>query len=89
MSVIPDRGAEFSKGMPEADYYEGRPEGFDVYSWSPEPPGTRAVKCTQVHLHIPIAGGAIRFLVRFKGPDTLDRFIAALQEHRADVWGKP
>ncbi len=77
--------------LPKFDYYEGDPEGFHVYSWSPAPPGTpthsKEAAPTQVHLHIPIAGARLYF--RFKGPGTLDRFIAALQDHRRDVWGDP
>jgi hypothetical protein len=67
------------------DYYESRPEGFEVYSWCPTPLPT--VPPTQVHLFIPIGDGKI--FVRFKGPGTLDRFIAALIKHRKDVWGEP
>ena len=63
------------------DYYEGKVDGFEVFSWCPTPQPT--VPPTQVHLHIPLAGGKIVF--RFKGPDTLDRLIAALQDHRKDV----
>lgn len=75
---------EFSKGIPEADYYEV-PESIDVYSWSPAPPGSRDVRSTQVHLHFGKAPGPI-FVIRFKSPRTLDKLIAALQDHRKDVW---
>jgi hypothetical protein len=71
--------------MPAFDYYETQPEGFSVYSWCPTPEPT--VPPTQVHLHIPMAGGVI--FVRFKGPATLDDLISALQEHRRHVWGEP
>lgn len=77
---------EFS-GIPEVDYFEARPEGLHIYSWSPSPPGAPDAKSTQVHLHIPT--GVATFVVRFKGPGTLDRLIAALQAHRADVFGPP
>lgn len=70
--------------MPAFDYYEAHPEGFSVYSWCPTPEPT--VPPTQVHLHIPVAGGVI--FVRFKSPRTLDDLIAALQEHREHVWKK-
>lgn len=86
MSVIADRTPTFA--IENADYYEARPEGFDIYSWSPEPPGVENAKVTQVHMHMPVAGLG-RILVHFKGPGTLDRLIAALQEHREYVWGKP
>ena len=66
------------------DYYEGRPEGFEIYSWCPTPQPT--VPPTQVHMHIPLAGGKVVF--RFKGPNTLDRLIDALVKHREDVFGK-
>jgi hypothetical protein len=82
--VIPDRKREFTKGMPEADYYEVG-EGFDVFSWSPSPPNTRNAKCTQVHMHALMAGA--RAVWRFKSPRTLDLLIDALIKHREDVWG--
>jgi hypothetical protein len=65
------------------DFYEGQPEGFDIYSWCPAP--TPTVPATQVHMHVPTSLGTM--LVRFKGPGTLDRLIAALIKHRVDVWG--
>jgi hypothetical protein len=76
---------DISKGIPDADYMEV-PESIDVYSWSPAPPGTKNAKCTQVHLHFGAPPGPV-FFVRFKSPRTLDKIIAALQEHRKDVWG--
>lgn len=76
---------ELSKGIPDADYYEV-PEKIEVFSWSPAPPSTPNAKSTQVHLHFGAQPGPV-FVVRFKGPGTLDRLIAALEEHRADVWG--
>jgi hypothetical protein len=74
---------------PEADYYEGTPEGFDVFSWSPSPPSTplEHSKSTQVHLHGVVSFG--RLFWRFKSPRTLDRLIAALIEHRVDVFREP
>lgn len=71
----------------DVDYYEARPEGFDVYSWSPAPASDPNAKLTQVHLQIHI-GALGRAIVRFKGPATLDALIAALTEHREYVWGK-
>jgi hypothetical protein len=67
------------------DLYDGRPEGFDVYSWSPGEPGS-TVPATQVHLHGLCQMG--RIIWRFKGPGSLDRLIDALIEHREYVWGK-
>lgn len=77
--------------IPRANYYEGQPEGFHVFSFSPTPEadvaaGKPQVRATQVHLHIPMDWG--RLLFRFKGPGTLDSFIDALVEHREYVWGK-
>lgn len=73
----------------DADWYEARPEGMDLFSWSPSPPGhPNPEPCTQVHVHFPVLEGRVRFVVRFKGPDTLDRWIDALIKHREDVWGK-
>jgi hypothetical protein len=70
----------------EAAYYEV-PEEIHVYSFSPEPSGTKDAKLTQVHLHFGKAPGPV-FLVRFKGPDTLDEIIDALTLHREAVFGK-
>lgn len=81
MSVIRNKAFDFG----DAHFYDGRPEGFDVYSWSPGPPGGTD-PATQVHLHGLFDGG--RIVWRFKGTDTLDRLIAALVEHRKFVWGK-
>jgi hypothetical protein len=75
-----------SKAWPEADYFEANPEGFDVFEWSPEPPGTLSVKATQVHLHGVASFG--RVMWRFKSPRTLDALIDALVKHREGVWGK-
>jgi len=76
----------YTKGWPAApEYYEGRPDGFDVFSWSPSPPGTRNAPVTQVHLHGITSFGRIAW--RFKGADTLDRLIDALLEHRNYVFG--
>ena len=72
--------------LPPADYYEAEPAGFDIFSWCPTPEPT--VPPTQVHLHVRI-GRTGRVIVRFKGPDTLDRLIAALSDHRREVFGEP
>lgn len=78
--------AEGTKEWPkDVDYYEGNPDGFDVYSWTPAPPGSVGVKSTQVHLHALVGGS--RIVYRFKGPNTLDRLIDALVTHRVDVFG--
>ena len=80
--VIPSR----TTAWPNADYYEAAPDGFDVFSWSPEPVGTANAKVTQVHLHGVASFG--RVVWRFKSPRTLDGLIDALVKHREDVWGK-
>jgi hypothetical protein len=67
----------------ELNSFELGPD-IDVYSWSPEPPGTANAKCTQVHVYV---GSVPKFLMRFKGPDTLDKVIDALIEHREFVFG--
>lgn len=72
--------------------YDGDPEGFDVYSWSPTPQadvdaGKPQAPSTQVHLYFNLPHG--RAVYRFKGPNTLDRLIGALIKHRLDVWGPP
>ncbi len=75
---------DLSKAIPEAHYLEV-PERVDVFSWTPEPPGTPDAKSTQVHLHCGSPPGPV-FVMRFKGPRTLDQIIAALIKHRIDVW---
>lgn len=77
--VIPNR----SSPWPDApSYFEGNVEGFDVYEWSPAPPGTENAPVTQVHLHGIASFGRVAW--RFKSNRTLDRLIAALLKHR---WG--
>lgn len=83
MSLIANKAIDFGN----ADIYDARPNGFDVYSWSPAPPGVKG-PLTQVHLHMPITGLGL-VVTRFKSTDTIDRLIAALQEHRKYVWGDP
>lgn len=67
------------------DYYEVMVDAINIYSWCPTPEPT--VPPTQVHLHLPIGGHLA--IIRFKSPETLDRVIAALIDHRRDVWGTP
>jgi len=84
------------KTPPNVQIFEGRIEALHVLSWCPTPLPT--VPPTQVHLVIEIepAAGVPRLstsaapivVLRFKGPGTLDRLIAILQEHRSDVWGE-
>lgn len=85
--VIPGLPIDTRDVLKDMDLYDGRPEGYDVFSWSPEPASTPNAKVTQVHLHQPVAGLG-RIVTRFKGPGTLDRLIDALIEHREHVWGK-
>lgn len=92
MSVIPSKDWErndwskSSKAVNNANLIEV-PEELSVFSWGADPPGTVGMKCTQVHMHfkVPTIG---TLMVRFKGPRTIDGLIAALQEHRENVWGK-
>lgn len=72
---------------PEANYYEGQPEGFAVYQWSPAPPGTTNAPVTQVHMHGISQLGRVAW--RFKSNRTLDGLIAALLEHRMGVFPEP
>jgi len=70
--------------FPKADYYEVIGE-VSTYSWCPSSDGSGP--STQVHVHFALSFG--RAVVRFKGPEILDAFIAAMQKHREDVWGTP
>lgn len=76
-----------SAAVENVEYFEV-PDNVAVYSWSPAPPGTPNAKSTQVHAHFGSPPGIV-MVVRFKGPATLDALIAALREHRENVWGKP
>lgn len=69
-------------GFMSPDFYDGKPSGFEVGSWSPTP----QAPCTQVHLRTLI--GRVTCCWRFKGPGTIDDLIDALVKHREDVWGK-
>ncbi len=55
-----------------------------VSSWNPLPDGKGP--STQVHLRIDLKDFDVPFVMRFKGPDTLDQLIDALERHRYDVW---
>lgn len=66
------------------DYFEAQPQ-VAVGSWTPAPQGAGG-KPTQVHMRIGTSPGPF-FLVRFKGPETLDAVVDALLEHREHVWG--
>jgi hypothetical protein len=87
MTTIKHDHSKGSAAIEKANYYEASPE-FSVWSWSPEPPGTPNAKATQVHLHFGEVPGTV-VVARFKSPRSLDALIAALQEHREHVWGKP
>jgi hypothetical protein len=76
------KGGEFL-GDDELVFYDGSPE-IVVANWCPTPEPT--VPPTQVHLIVPGADGA-RLCIRFKTAAAIDRLIATLAEHRADVWG--
>lgn len=65
--------------------FPGEGISFDIYSWCPTPEPT--VPPTQVHLHLTLGDELPRLVIRFKGPGTLDKLIAALQDHRDDVFG--
>jgi len=74
------------------DLYDGDPDGFEIYSWSPTPQadvdaGKPQAPSTMVHMYFTVPLG--RCMYRFKGTGSLDRLIAALIKHRVDVWGVP
>lgn len=85
-NVTTTYGRSAAIDVSEADVFEV-PTDFRTYSWSPDPPGTKNAKVTQVHLtfRMPSLG---RAMIRFKGPATLDALIDALVVHREDVFGK-
>ncbi len=67
----------------DVEYYQVLDQGISTYSWCPSNDGSGPA--TQVHVHLLMSFG--RVVVRFKAPESLDAFIAALQKHREDVWG--
>jgi len=67
-------------------YFEVEPTYFSVVSWRSTPD---AVKPTEVHLAVEVANTKIqRIVVRFKGPNSLDKIIDVLKSRREEVWGK-
>ena len=61
-------------------------EEIGVFEYHPLPDGKG--KPTEVHMLLHIEGlDDIPLLMRFKGPDTLDRIVAALVKHRVNVFG--
>lgn len=70
---------------PKVDYFEAMSGSIEVLSWHPTPEPTGLP--TQVHLRFPLGDAKVVF--RFKGPGTLDNLIAALVDHRRDVFGEP
>jgi hypothetical protein len=62
---------------------EAKVESIHVMSWCPTP--TPTVPPTQVHLALETELGLV--IVRFKGERSLDKLIAALEEHRTEVFG--
>jgi hypothetical protein len=62
------------------------PRQINVTSWSPEPLSAN-VPATQVFLLIQAEELPMKLGIRFRGPDTLDEVIDALQKHREYVWG--
>jgi hypothetical protein len=83
--IIETDHSESSAAPSELVSYELLPQ-FDIGAWSPQPPGTPNATPTQVHLSF--GTPPARFTIRFKGPDTLDALIQALQKYRKYVWGK-
>lgn len=57
---------------------------IEVAEWHPLPDGEGPP--TQVHMAIRLEGNHVPLVARFKGPDTLGALIAALREHRDNVW---
>lgn len=61
--------------------------GMEVASWSPGAAG-EDVPPTQVHLLIPVGDTGVTLVVRLKSRAACDSLIAALIDHRDDVFGK-
>ena len=67
------------------EFLEGDIESLLVMEWHPLPDGEGDP--TQVHFMVTVAGLNMPLVLRFKGPRTLDKVIAALVVHRQNVWG--
>ena len=65
-------------------FLEGRIDSIEVGEWHPLPDGQG--QPTQVHMTVVIWGLDLPFVLRFKGPKTLDSVITALATHRGNVW---
>lgn len=59
-------------------------EGVHVYDWSPLPAGQGAA--TQVHLVFDVQGSPAPLILRLKTARVVDELVAALSEHRRNVW---
>lgn len=62
--------------------YPIAPEGLQIAAWCPD--DQAKLPPEQVHLVIPF--GDVRFIVRFRSPDTLGFLIEELSRYRANVW---
>jgi hypothetical protein len=60
-------------------------EEFHVASWSPGEDG-EGVPPTQVHMVFHVKGANAIFVLRLKSRVVTDAIIAALADHRDDVW---
>ena len=56
---------------------------FDVRTWCSDPDGQ---KPEQVHLRLPLEEPEVDILIRFHGPNVLNRLIDALINHRDELW---
>ena len=59
-------------------------ESLDVYEWCPTPDASGPPE--QVHVVVNVRGFPAPFVLRFKSPRTIGRFINNLRKHRDNVW---
>lgn len=78
--------------MTKVEEHGFKPGGYAIFEiesitfaqWCPGPDGQG--QPTQVHMEIRVKGLPTPLVMRFKGPDTLGKFIQQMQRHRCEVW---
>ncbi len=59
-------------------------DAIEFWQWTAED----EEKPSQLHVMLSASPAHVTFVLRFKGPGTLDEIIWQLQQHRREIWGK-
>ncbi len=59
-------------------------DAIEFWQWSAE----GEEKPSQLHVLLSAPDADVTFVLRFKGPGTLDEIIGQLKQHRREIWGK-